>query len=102
MNMKKPLSPLFFIKFKPLLGITFLIMGVVSTALAVVYTKHQSRTLYAKLQDLQSQRDDLHIEWSQLLLEKGAWANDARVERVAREQLSMEMPQLNQIVIIKP
>ncbi len=72
------------------------------SALGVIYSKHRTRILYATLQQLQHKRDALHIEWSQLLLEKGTWANDARVERIAREKLGMDMPAVGKIVVIKP
>jgi len=82
--------------------VTGLACCVVLTALSVVYTKHQSRTLYAKLQLLQTKRDALHVEWSQLLLEQGTWASDARVEHLAREELGMHTPPSEQIMVLRP
>lgn len=61
-------------------------------SLAVIYTKQNKRVLHANLQSMYSVRDKLHIEWSQLLLEQGTWEADARVERIAREQLGMVAP----------
>ena len=78
-----------------------LLGGVVITqALGNIYIKQTNRTLYAKLQSLQAARDNYHVEWSQLLLERGTWANDARVEKIAREVLGMTVPET--ITVIRP
>ncbi len=73
---------------------------VIIQALGVIYAKQSKRLLHAQLQGLYTMRDKLQVEWSQLLLEQGTWESDARVERVAREQLGMEMP--NKVNVIIP
>jgi cell division protein FtsL len=78
-----------------------LILIVFGSALAVVFAKHQSRQLFAQLQNLQRQADDLHVEWTQLLLEQGAWATNARVEKVGRERLNMRSPAPQDVVVIR-
>jgi len=100
-QLKGLLSPCQAFNSKDFVGYTMLMGLVLASALGVVYTKHQTRSQYASLQQLQYKRDNLHVEWSQLLLEKGTWANDARVERVAREKLNMEIPIQNQIIVIQ-
>lgn len=80
----------------------FLVLCVLSSALAVVVSKHLNRRLHIQLQQLQQARDALHIEWSRLLLEQGTLGSDARVEQVAREQLGMTVPAANQIMVLKP
>ena len=70
------------------------------SALSVVYKKHESRQLFQELQVLQRQVESLQEEWSQLLLEQGTWAADARVERLARTQLQMGLPEPNQVVVL--
>lgn len=69
-------------------------------ALGIIYTKQTKRLLHAQLQGLYAARDKLQVEWSQLLLEEGTWESDARVERVAREQLGMVVP--NKVNVIIP
>ena len=78
-----------------------LIFFILGSALSVIYTKHLSRQYFAELQSLQKNRDNLHMEWSQLLLEQGTWATDVRVERVARERLKMNMPNPDEIKVIR-
>jgi cell division protein FtsL len=70
------------------------------SAVAVVELRHESRVLYAQLQKLQQERDALSVEWGQLLLEEGAWAQHRRIESVARSQLGMELPGAAQVRVI--
>ncbi len=72
-----------------------------ASSLGVIYTKHASRQHFAHLQSLQSARDELHVEWSQLLLEQGTWATDARVERVAKEHLVMRAPSPEHVKVFR-
>lgn len=83
------------------IGVAFLSSMVFFSALGVVYNKHHSRQLFTKLQSLQQEIESLQVEWSQLLLEQGTWAADARVERVGREHLKMMLPEPNEVVVIK-
>ena len=75
---------------------------VIGSALAVIYAKHQSRLLFADLQQLQTERDQLNIEWGRLQLEQSAWATHSRVEKLARERLNMKVPDPEKVVIVKP
>jgi cell division protein FtsL len=77
-------------------------LAVIASAMVLVYTRHQSRELHMVLQKMQQQRDKLHAEWTQLLLEQSTWASDIRVEKIAREQLNMLIPLPNQMVVMKP
>ncbi len=72
-------------------------LAVVASAVATVYTKHQSRKLYAELQVLQRERDRLEIEWGQLQIEQSTWSTHARVERMAREEIGMGEPRPEQL-----
>jgi cell division protein FtsL len=75
---------------------------VLLSALAVSWTVHESRRLTNKVQQLQSEQDRLQTEWGQLLLEHSTWGSYARVERMAREKLAMQLPQGEQKVLVKP
>ncbi|MBY5269057.1 cell division protein FtsL [Spiribacter salinus] len=76
------------------LGLVVLVLAglVVASAIAVVETKHQSRSLFVKLEALRSERDELNTDWSRLRLEQGALATHSRVERIARDDLSLRVP----------
>ena len=70
------------------------------SALAVVWTKHQARSLFIELQGLTAERDALDIEWGQLKLEQTAWATHGRVEQTARVGLQMVIPRPNEVQIL--
>lgn len=77
-------------------------MMVLSSAILLVYSKHQSRKLFVELQALNRQIDEFNTEWGQLQLEQSAWSGHGRIEQVARERLSMVMPKAEDVVFIKP
>lgn len=76
--------------------------AVFGSALGVVYAKHESRKLFVQLQKMQTIRDELEVEWGRLQLEQSTWATDGRIERVARQDLGMEIPAPGAVVIVKP
>ena len=85
---------------KPLLLISVFVVVCVLSALAIVYTKHDSRKLFVELEELTAERDALNIEWGQLQIEQSTWATHARIERVAVEEMSLVRPQSDEIFII--
>jgi cell division protein FtsL len=84
-----------------LVVVTLLFSLVLTSAVLLIYSKHQSRKLFVELQQLRRQVDDLNTEWSQLQLEQSAWSGHGRIERVARKQLSMVMPDSGDVVFVK-
>lgn len=94
-----PLNPLFSFK---VLGLSVFMLCVLGSAMAVVYIKHLNRKLHIELQQLQQSSDNLHVEWSKLLLEQGTLGSDVRVEQVAVDQLNMVLPKHDEIMVIKP
>lgn len=76
--------------------------GLIASALGVVYAKHESRKAFIEVQALSAERDELDIEWDRLLIEQSTWATHARIERIAREQLSMRVPSPDDVVIVQP
>lgn len=83
-----------------LLVLVFALFGVVS-ALALVYTKHESRKLFVELENLTVDRDELNIEWGQLQIEQSTWATHARIERVALDDLALVRPKSSEIYVIE-
>ncbi|MDX1508267.1 MAG: cell division protein FtsL [Woeseiaceae bacterium] len=83
-----------------LLVFVFAIVCVVS-AMALVYTKHESRKLFVELESLTTQRDELNIEWGQLQIEQSTWATHARIEQVAVEELKLARPDTTEIFVIE-
>ena len=83
-----------------LLVFVFAAVCVVS-ALALVYTKHESRKLFVELEQLTDQRDELNIEWGQLQIEQSTWATHARIEQVATDDLQLTRPETAEIFVIE-
>jgi cell division protein FtsL len=78
----------------------FAVVCVIS-AIALVYTKHESRKLFVELEQLTTERDELNIEWGQLQIEQSTWATHARIERVALEELALVRPKSTEIYLIE-
>jgi len=81
---------------------TLVLIAVLSSAVLLIYSKHQSRKLFVELQGLKQQVDEFNTEWGQLQLEQSAWSGHGRIEKVARERLSMIMPKAEAVVFINP
>lgn len=77
---------------RQMIGVILLIISVLASALAVVYVEDLDRQLFSQLQTLKQQRDELHSQWGQLLLEQNTWAAPARVQAIAQQQLGMLLP----------
>ena len=83
-----------------LLTIVFAVVCVMS-AIALVYTKHESRRLFIELEQLTTERDELNIEWGQLQIEQSTWATHARIEKVAADELALVRPKPTEIYVIE-
>ena len=83
-----------------LLVLVFAVICVIS-AMALVYTTHESRKLFIELEQLTTARDELNIEWGQLQIEQSTWATHARIERVATEELALSRPMATEIFVIE-
>lgn len=78
-----------------------MVLAVLASAVAVIEIKHESRKRFVELRALEKVRDEMDVEWGQLQLEQGTWATHSRVERLARKQLHMMMPEMQSVVIVK-
>jgi cell division protein FtsL len=72
------------------------------SAVAVVWSRHETRSLFIELQALSADRDALDIEWGQLKLEQSAWSTHGRVEQTARVDLRMVIPRPDEVRIVTP
>lgn len=84
-----------------LIVVTLLFSLVLASAILLIYSKHQSRKLFVELQQLKSEMNALNTEWSQLQLEQSAWSDHGRIEDVARNRLSMVVPDSSDVVFVK-
>lgn len=73
-----------------------------SSALGVVYAVNKSRHLLNELQTLENRRNDLQVEWGQLLLEQSSLVSQGRVEDIAIAELGMKIPDMENMVMVRP
>ena len=69
-----------------------LVAVVIMSAIAVVYARHESRMQFVELTRLSNERDDLNYEFGRLQLEQATWAENNRIEQIARGRLGMISP----------
>lgn len=85
-----------------ILILVIVLIANISSALGVVYTRHQSRLLAVELSTLESQQDDGLAEWSRLQIEQGWLVNSGQIEQTARKALQMQQPDKISILVIQP
>jgi cell division protein FtsL len=78
-----------------------LLMVVVACSLALVTSQHKARKLYVALQKDKERAQQMEVEWGQLQLEQGTRAMPARVEKIATQQLQMQVPSKGQTKFIR-
>lgn len=84
------------------IAMTVLWAALLGASIAVVWSKHEERSLFIELQRLHAERDQLDIKWGQLKLEQSAWAMHGRVEQTARVNLKMVVPRPDEVRIVTP
>lgn len=87
--------------FEQLMALTLLVLLVVSSALAVIYTSYEYRRLFHQQQTLVRESDNHRIEWGQLLLEQSAWGSNSRVEKLAIGNIAMRAPDPKEIRLVQ-
>ena len=75
-----------------------LVVAVTGSAVIVVQTKHENRTLVHELDQLRAEKARLETEWAQLQLEEATLAHHGRVEQIARDKLRMTEPRDTRVV----
>ncbi|NMP32039.1 cell division protein FtsL [Thalassotalea sp. M1531] len=78
-----------------------LLVAVISSAFAVIYFTHVNRQTTSELEVLLTERDELDIEWRNLLIEQNSLAEHSAIERKASKMLDMHRPDTNSEVVIK-
>lgn len=73
---------------------------VVISAFSVIYYTHVNRQTTSELELLFTQRDELDIEWRNLLLEQNSLAEHSAIESKAKKFLNMKRPDTHSEIII--
>ncbi|MBX3689264.1 cell division protein FtsL [Dokdonella sp.] len=78
-----------------------MLLAVLASAIGVVYVRQQTRLQFVELTRLGAERDDLNVEYGRLQLEQATWADNNRIDQIARERLGMLAPQPAATVVIR-
>jgi cell division protein FtsL len=79
-----------------------LLVVLTACALGLVTSQHQARKIFGELEREEERSRQLEVEYGQLQLEAGTWADRARVERIAGRQLRMRVPEARRLQIVRP
>jgi cell division protein FtsL len=77
-----------------------LLAALVACSLSLVTSRHQARKLFVELEREQTRAHAYETEYGQLQLEQSTWAMPVRVEKIAREQLKMQIPGPRRIEVV--
>ena len=77
-----------------------LLAVLVLCALSLVTSRHQARKLFVELERGEARTRGYETEFGQLQLEQSTWAMPVRVEKIAREQLRMQIPGPRRIEVV--
>ncbi|MBK7794132.1 MAG: cell division protein FtsL [Betaproteobacteria bacterium] len=78
----------------------FLLAVLIVCALSLVSSRHQARKLFVELEREQTRERSYETEYGQLQLEQSTWGMPARVEKIAREQLRLQLPPQGRVEIV--
>ena len=77
-----------------------LLGALVACALSLVTSRHDARRLFVELEREQARARQFDTEYGQLQLEQSTWGMPARVEKIARENLRMQLPPAARVEIV--
>jgi cell division protein FtsL len=89
------------VSIKRVVGLGGLSLLLVISALAVIYSKYQSRLVFIEIEKQEKALDDYEVEWVQMQLEQTTLLEQNQVELSARKKM-MVMPLRENIISIKP
>lgn len=78
-----------------------LVAAAIVSAIGVVYARHEGRRNFIELNRLGNERDNLNFEFGRLQLEQATWAENNRIEQIARGRLGMLTPNAAEMVVTK-
>ena len=74
---------------------------IIICALSVVTSQHKARKLFIGLQQEKDRSQQMDVDWDRLQLEQSTLALPTRVDKIATNQLQMQMPQSKQIQFVR-
>ena len=74
-----------------------LIVVVLVSSIGVITSQHQARERLQALEQERERSHNLDVEFGQLQLEMSSWAAHTRIEKIAREKLGMQPPDMKKV-----
>ena len=74
-----------------------LIVVVLVSAIGTIAAQHQARKRLQALEQERDRAENLDVEFGQLQLEMSSWAAHTRIEKIAREKLGMQPPDMKKV-----
>ncbi len=84
-----------------MLLIAVLLLALLASGISVIYTTFKNRSMLNDLQQLRNQRNELQVQWGQLLIEQSTFSLDSRIERKAIDELQMKVPEFSDVVMVR-
>ena len=78
-----------------------LYLMVLISAMAVILSSHHNRQQVIALESLMQEKDELDVEWRNLVLEQRALTEHNRIESLVKKQLNMRRPTPEQEVVVR-
>jgi cell division protein FtsL len=78
-----------------------LLVVLIACALSLVTSRHQARRLFVELTREQAEARRFETEYGQLSLEQSTWGMPARVEKIARDTLHMQLPAPGRVEVVE-
>ncbi|MFT5708079.1 MAG: cell division protein FtsL [Oceanospirillaceae bacterium] len=85
---------------RPMIIVVILLVCIIISCISIVYQSYQFRQLFNTQQQIVAHRDELQVEWGQLLLEQSALGANSRVEKIAKRKLAMHVPKSKNIEMV--
>ncbi len=79
-----------------------LFFSLIFSALGLVSSQHKARNLYIKLEQGNQATRQIEQEYGQLQLEQSTWAMHSRIERIAAQQMQMQVPDAKRVQVVVP
>ncbi len=81
--------------------VNLVLLGIlVVCALSLVTSRHDARRLFVELEREQAKARQFETEYNQLQHEQSTWGMPARVEKIARENLRMQLPPAARVEVV--
>ncbi|MDR2244516.1 MAG: cell division protein FtsL [Burkholderiales bacterium] len=78
-----------------------LLLLLIVCALSLVTSRHQARMLFVELERGRQQAQTYEVDYDRLQLESSTWSVPARIDRLGRGPLAMQLPEPGRIQVIE-